>query len=169
MVKTSMNSAFILKTKVNVIATTMCPNMFKSEVSKKKLTKLVMIMKALGILVLAIGFVQAEQEKEQSKNIIRILFECTKNPDSSDLCWRLNEAFPNLEFPENHLNDPLGLDPPPQENLDLSTFVDEFEQRTKLPTEGMDEETIHYMYELYKSMSDLIPITQKCLNILIKT
>merc|ERR1712062_708898 len=91
----------------------------------------VMKMKALFILVLVIGLVQAEQEEEQSKNIIRILFECTKNPDSSDLCWRLNEAFPNLEFPENHLNDPLGLDPPPQENLDLSTFVDEFEQRTK--------------------------------------
>ena len=130
---------------------------------------LVFKMKALFILVLVIGLVQAEQEEEQSKNIIRILFECTKNPDSSDLCWRLNEAFPNLEFPENHLNDPLGLDPPPQENLDLSTFVDEFEQRTKLPTEGMDEETIHCMYELYKSMSDLTPITQKCLDILIET
>ena len=80
-------------------------------------------MKALGILVLAIGFVQAEQKSEPPKNIIRILFECTNNPNCSDLCWRLNEAFPNLEFPENHLNDPLGLDPPPQENLDLSNFV----------------------------------------------
>ena len=51
----------------------------------------------------------------------------------------------------------------------MTTFVAEFEQQTKLPTEGMDEETIHCMYELYKSMSDLTPITQKCLNILIKT
>ena len=130
---------------------------------------LVMKMKALFILVLVIGLVQAEQEKEQSKNIIRILFECTKNPDSSDLCWRLNEAFPNQEFPENHVTDQLGLDPCSQENLDLTTYVAEFEQQTKLPTEGMDEETIHCMYELYKSMSDLTPITQKCLDILIET
>ena len=56
-----------------------------------------------------------------------------------------------------------------QENLDLTTYVAEFEQRTKLPTEGMDEETIHRMYKLYKSMSDLTPITQKCLNILMET
>ena len=117
----------------------------------------------------SIGFGQAEQKAERAKNIIRILLECTKNPNCSDLCWRLNEAFPNQEFPKNHVTDQLGLDPCPQENLDLSTFVAEFEQRTKLPTEGMDEETIHCMYELYKSMSDLTPITQKCLDILIET
>ena len=66
-------------------------------------------MKALGILVLAIGFVQAEQKAEPAKNIFRILFEFTKNPNCSDLCWRLNEAFPNQEFPENHVTDHLGL------------------------------------------------------------
>ena len=127
----------------------------------------VLKMKAIGILVLLITLVQAELDKP--KNIGRILLECTKNPDSSDLCWRLNDVFPNLEFPENHLTDPLGLDPPPQENLDLNTFVEEFEKRAKLQVEGMDEETIHCMYELYKSMFDLTPITQKCLDILIDT
>ena len=68
-----------------------------------------MIMKALGILVLAIGFVQAEQKAEPPKNIFRILLEFTKNPNCSDRCWRLNEDFPNQEFPENHVTDQLGL------------------------------------------------------------
>ena len=76
-----------------------------------------MIMKALAILVLAIGFVQAEQKAEPPKNIFRILLECTKNPNCSDLCWRLNNAFPNQEFPKNHVTDQLGLDPCPKKIL----------------------------------------------------
>ena len=121
-------------------------------------------------LVLIIGLVQARQT-EESPNIMNLLFYCAQNPESSEICQKLNDAFPKMdpEFPEEFEYDPLGIEGPPKDNLNLQEFTKDFETRSQLSMEGMDEEVINCMYEVYQSMTKLTPITEKCLHILIDT
>lgn len=115
------------------------------------------------MVVLVIG-INANQEK----NIFDLVAQCSVEPESSELCLRISDAFPMLQMPENYLSDPLGLLPPPYANLDFPKFLKDFEYRTGLEMEDADEDVKNCMYEMYISMAKGRAMTDECIYLLLK-
>ena len=96
-----------------------------------------------------------------------LVAQCADNPQSSELCDRISQAFPKLQMRENYLSDPLGLLPPPYATLDFAKFIQDFEYRAGLDMEEVDEEVKNCMYEMYLSMSKGEAMTEECVDLLL--